>query len=167
MHYIPFSFLFLQAQVFCIGNPVVWWGGTLAVFGYLGLLVIYLLRRRRAIFDLPEGERWMIIFLSWSIVKVFFFNFIAYMIWEVYKALTAEAHLYLKEQFTRVSTITSRTLRGSNLSLCPPRLKSRQSQNCFAYRGSSVWNSLSNEIKSSRTFESFQKKLKAMLAEKI
>jgi len=45
-----------NAQVFCIGNPVVWWGGTLAVLGYLGLLVIYLLRRRRAIFDLPEGQ---------------------------------------------------------------------------------------------------------------
>ena len=85
----------------------------------------------------------------------------------VYKALNAEAPLYLTEQFTRVSTTASRTLRGSNLSLRPPRLKSRDSQNCFAYRGSSVWNSLPGEIKSSGTFVSFQKKLKAMLAEKF
>ena len=68
--------------------------------------------------------------------------------------------------FTRVSTITVRTLRGSNFSLRPPRLKSRHGQNCFAYRESSVWNSLPSEIKSSRTFGSFQKKRKAMLAER-
>ena len=83
----------------------------------------------------------------------------------VYKALDAEAPLYLTEQFTRVSVIASRTLLGSNLSLRPPRLKSRNGQNCFAYRGSSVWNSLPSEIKYSRTFGSFQRKLKAMLAE--
>ena len=83
----------------------------------------------------------------------------------VYKALNAEAPIYLAEQFTRVSDITSRTLRSSNLSLRPPRLKSRNGQNCFAYRGSYIWNSLSSEIKSSRTFGSFQTKLKAMLAE--
>ena len=83
----------------------------------------------------------------------------------VYKALTAEAPIYLAEQFTRVSDITSRTLRSSDFSLRPPRLKSRNGQNCFAYRGSYIWNSLSSEIKSSRTFGSFQTKLKAMLAE--
>ena len=83
----------------------------------------------------------------------------------VYKALNAEATIYLTEQLTRVSDITSRTLRSSNLSLRPPRLKSRYGQNCFAYRGSSIWNSLPSEIKSSRTFGSFQRKLKAMLVE--
>ena len=80
----------------------------------------------------------------------------------VYKALNAEAPIYLAEQFTRVCDITSRTLRSSTLSLRPPRLKSRNGQNCFAYRGSSIWNSLSSEIKSSRTFGSFKTKLKAM-----
>ena len=83
----------------------------------------------------------------------------------VYKALNAEAPLYLTEQLTRVSDITIRTLRSSNLSLRPPRLKSRHGQNCFVYRGSSIWNSLPSEIKSSRTFGSFQRKLKAMLVE--
>ena len=71
--------------------------------------------------------------------------------------INAEAPLYLTEQFTRASTIASRTLRGSNFSLRP---------RSFAYRGSSVWNSLANDIKSTWTFGSFQKKLKAMLAEK-
>ena len=73
--------------------------------------------------------------------------------------------LYLAEQSTRVSHISSKTLRSSNLSLRPLRLKSRNGQNCFAYRGSSIWNSLPSEIKSSRIFGSFQRKLKAMLAE--
>ena len=73
----------------------------------------------------------------------------------VYKALNAEAPLYLTEQLTRVSDITIRTLRSSNLSLRPPRLKSSHGQNWFAYRGSSIWNSLPSEIKSSRTVGSF------------
>ena len=83
----------------------------------------------------------------------------------VYKALNTEVPLYLTEQFTRVSDITSRTLRSSNLSLGPPILKSRHGQNYFAYRGSSIWNSLPSEIKSFRSFGSFQRKLKAMLVE--
>ena len=83
----------------------------------------------------------------------------------VYKALNAEAPIYPAEQFTRVSDIKSRTLRSSNLSITPPRLNARNGQNSFAYRGSSVWNSLPSEIES-RTFGSFQRKVKAMLAEK-
>ena len=84
----------------------------------------------------------------------------------VYKTLNAEAPLYLTEQFARVSTIISRSLHGSNLSVRPPRLKSRHGENCFAYRGSSLRSSIASEIESSRTFGSFQKKLKAMLVEK-
>ena len=50
----------------------------------------------------------------------------------------AEAPLYLIEQFTRVSAITSRISRSSSLSLRSPRLKSRHGKNCFAYGESSV-----------------------------
>ena len=82
----------------------------------------------------------------------------------VYKAFNTETHLYPKEQVTRVSTIASRTLRGSNLSLRPPR--SRHGESCFAYRVSAVWNSLPSEIKSSRTSGLFQKKLRALRVEK-
>ena len=46
----------------------------------------------------------------------------------VYKAVNAEAPIYLAGQFTRVSDITSRALRSSNLSGRPPRLKSRNGQ---------------------------------------
>ena len=83
----------------------------------------------------------------------------------VYKASNSEASMYLAEQFTRVSDIINRNLHSSSLSKRPPRLRSRNGQNCFAYRGSPVRNSLPSEIKSSKTFGSFQRKLKAMLAE--
>ena len=45
-----------QAQVFCIGNPFVWWATTLSLPVYFGLLIFYLLRRRRNVHDLSEGR---------------------------------------------------------------------------------------------------------------
>ena len=83
----------------------------------------------------------------------------------VYKALNAEAPVYLTEQFDRISDITKRSLHSSNLNLRPPRLKTTHGQSCFAYRGTVNWNSLPREIKFPRTFDSFKRKLKAMLAE--
>lgn len=47
----------IQAQVHLLGNVIVWWSGSLGVLIYSSLLVWYLLRRRRACFDLPE-EHW-------------------------------------------------------------------------------------------------------------
>ncbi|GAB0098898.1 Protein O-mannosyltransferase 1 [Sergentomyia squamirostris] len=45
-----------NGQVHLLGNLVIWYSGTLAVFIYLGFLVVYLLRRRRLCYDLPEAE---------------------------------------------------------------------------------------------------------------
>ena len=84
----------------------------------------------------------------------------------VYKAINSVAPLCFTEHLTRVSTIASRTFRGSNLSLRPLRLNSRHGGTCFAYRGSSLWNSLLSKIKSYGTCGSFLKRLKAMFAEK-
>eukprot|EP00795_Rhopilema_esculentum_P010235 gene10235-18921_t len=53
-----------NAQVFCIGNPVIWWAGTLAVLGYCGLFLFYLLRRRRAIYDLSLGQWQLFTFIG-------------------------------------------------------------------------------------------------------
>ena len=73
----------------------------------------------------------------------------------VFKALNAESPLYLTEQSTGVTDITSRSFCSSNLSLRPPRLKYRHGLNCFAYGGSAVLNSLPSEIKSSMIFGPF------------
>lgn len=44
----------LQAQVHLLGNPVVWYSATSGVVVYTGLLVFYLLRRRRLCYDIRE-----------------------------------------------------------------------------------------------------------------
>lgn len=43
-----------QAQIHLIGNISIWYSGTAALFIYLGLLILYTLRRRRLCFDLAE-----------------------------------------------------------------------------------------------------------------
>merc|ERR1712018_378483 len=43
-------------QVHLMGNIVVWYTGTLCLLLYTSLLVFYLLRRRRLIYDIPETE---------------------------------------------------------------------------------------------------------------
>merc|ERR1719500_1600611 len=43
-------------QVHLMGNIVVWYTGTICLLLYTSLLVFYLLRRRRLIFDIPETE---------------------------------------------------------------------------------------------------------------
>ncbi|XP_068241899.1 protein O-mannosyltransferase 1 [Palaemon carinicauda] len=43
-----------NAQIHFLGNVVTWLSGTLGLVAYLGLFVLYLLRRQRACYDLPE-----------------------------------------------------------------------------------------------------------------
>ena len=84
----------------------------------------------------------------------------------VYKAVNDEAPIYLTTFFNRVSSVTNRSLRISELDIRPPRLKTKHGQNCSAYRGAIVWNSLSNDCKKlATTFQSFKMKLKTMLVE--
>ena len=47
--------------------------------------------------------------------------------------------------FNRVSSVTIRSLRNSELNIRPPRLKTKHGQNCCAYRAAMVWNSLPND----------------------
>lgn len=49
--------LCLQAQIHLLGNVVIWASASLATLAYVLLFLWYLLRRRRHICDLPEGER--------------------------------------------------------------------------------------------------------------
>ena len=81
-----------------------------------------------------------------------------------YKAVNNQAPIYLTTLFNRVSSVTSRSLRNSELNIRPPRLKTKHGQNCFAYRGAMVWNSLPSDCKKANSFQSYKMKLKAMLA---
>ncbi|KAJ6648764.1 Protein O-mannosyltransferase 1 [Pseudolycoriella hygida] len=45
-----------NAQIYLLGNVIIWYSGFVALIAYFGLLVIYLLRRRRLCYDLSEVE---------------------------------------------------------------------------------------------------------------
>lgn len=45
-----------QAQIYLLGNIVIWYSGCVALIAYFTLLIIYLLRRRRLCFDLTEQD---------------------------------------------------------------------------------------------------------------
>ncbi|XP_047134650.1 protein O-mannosyl-transferase 1 isoform X1 [Hydra vulgaris] len=63
-------------QIFCIGNPFVWWLGCLAIMVYLFLMVVYLLRRQRAIYDITNVQ-WNLFLLSgYLLVGGYFLNFL-------------------------------------------------------------------------------------------
>ncbi|XP_075041363.1 protein O-mannosyl-transferase 1 isoform X2 [Mixophyes fleayi] len=44
------------AQIQLLGNPVIWYSANVGVAVYTALLLYYLLRRRRAIYDIPQGS---------------------------------------------------------------------------------------------------------------
>lgn len=46
-----------NAQIHLLGNVVLWYSGSLSIFVYSALLIFYLLRRRRHVFDLNQ-EQW-------------------------------------------------------------------------------------------------------------
>ena len=46
----------LQAQVTLIGNPFLWWASTVSVAIFFCVLLFYVLRRRRQVYDLPQGS---------------------------------------------------------------------------------------------------------------
>ena len=45
-----------NAQIHLIGNAAVWAAASASLVVYTGLAVLYLLRRRRGCYDIPDGE---------------------------------------------------------------------------------------------------------------
>ena len=56
-----------NAQVHLLGNVAVWYAGTASLLAYGALLAVYLLRRRRQCYDIPEGK--LSIFYSKSAIS--------------------------------------------------------------------------------------------------
>ena len=77
----------------------------------------------------------------------------------VYNALHNEAPKYLKELFHRMSDIQNRELCNSKTDLHIPLLRTSSEQKSFAYRGVCIWNYLTCETKTSRSFSAFKVKL--------
>ncbi|XP_022651838.1 protein O-mannosyltransferase 1-like isoform X2 [Varroa destructor] len=67
-----------NAQIFLLGNPILWWTGSLAVPLYLGLLAGCLLRRRRLCYDIPEDMFRAVLLCAEVLVGGYLINFIPY-----------------------------------------------------------------------------------------
>ncbi|XP_052104274.1 protein O-mannosyl-transferase 1-like [Mytilus californianus] len=67
-----------NAQIHLLGNPVIWYLGTLSVFGYSALLVFYLLRRRRGWFDLTVGEWNHFVFIAELLIGGYFLHYLPF-----------------------------------------------------------------------------------------
>ena len=65
----------------------------------------------------------------------------------VCKSLHGLAPEYIRQMFTKLSENTSRSFRNTNTDLRIPRFATSYGQRSFSYRGITVWNKLSTEIK--------------------
>ena len=65
----------------------------------------------------------------------------------VYKPLHGLAPPYIRSMFQKLSESRNRTLRNTSTDLRIPLCKTSNGQRSFSYRGVTVWNKLSLEIK--------------------
>ena len=79
----------------------------------------------------------------------------------VYKALHNEAPQYLTELFHRLSDTQNRELRNSKTELHIPLLRTSSGLKSFVHRGVCIWNNLTYETKTSKSFSAFKAKLTA------
>ena len=73
-----------------------------------------------------------------------------------YKSVNDQAPIYLTEMFVRLSDSWKRELYNSKTDFAVPRRKSAFGQKCFSHKGAKLWNDLSVEVKSSKSFEIFK-----------
>lgn len=81
----------------------------------------------------------------------------------VYKALHGLAPPYMKSMFHKLSDSCNRTLRNTSTDLRIPLCKTSNGQRSFSYRGVTVWNQLSLEIKTAPSLAAFKTRLKRFL----
>ena len=82
----------------------------------------------------------------------------------VCKSLHGLAPEYMRQMFTKLFENTSRSLRNTNTDLRIPRFfATSYGQRSFSYRGVTVWNKLSTEIKNAPSLATFKNLLKQFL----
>lgn len=62
-----------NAQIHLLGNIVLWHSASLSIVVYFGLLIFYLLRRRRFVYDLAP-DKWIKFRVSWTRCNVIFIH---------------------------------------------------------------------------------------------
>ena len=81
----------------------------------------------------------------------------------VYKSLHRLAPPYIQSTFHKLSDCRNRALRSTETDLEIPRNKTSNGQRSFSYRGVTVWNQLSTEIKTAPSLAIFKNRLKTFL----
>ena len=80
-----------------------------------------------------------------------------------YKCVKGLAPAYLCERFVKRSNIYNRTRNKDKLQI--PKYKSNSGQRTFLYRATTIWNSLSEELRNSDNVKIFKQKLQGQLLE--
>ena len=83
----------------------------------------------------------------------------------VYKCLHGLSPEYMQLMFTKLSVNNSRYLRNTDTDIRIPRFTTSYGQRSFSYRGVTVWNKLSNELKNAPSLVTFKNSLKHFLKE--
>ena len=81
----------------------------------------------------------------------------------VYYSLYELAPPYMQDTFHKLSDCRNRALRNTETDLKIPRYKKSNGQRSFSYRGVTVWNQLSTEIKTAPSLAIFKNRLKIFL----
>lgn len=71
-----------NAQVHLIGNIMIWYTGTLSVLAYSVILTMYLLRRRRLCFDVPEDVFQEFIDVGEVLMAGYLFHFVPFLFYD-------------------------------------------------------------------------------------
>ncbi|TRY64235.1 hypothetical protein TCAL_03556, partial [Tigriopus californicus] len=71
-----------NAQVHLIGNIMIWYTGTLSVLAYSTILIIYLLRRRRLCFDVPEDVFQEFVEVGEVLMAGYLFHFVPFLFYD-------------------------------------------------------------------------------------
>jgi hypothetical protein len=77
----------------------------------------------------------------------------------MYKLLNKMGPKSLTNLFTYKSEVTNYKLRNISTSLCLPQPRTNNMKNSFMYDGAYLWNSIPKEIRESKSFSSFRKKI--------
>jgi hypothetical protein len=77
----------------------------------------------------------------------------------MYKLLNKMGPKSLNNLFTYKGEVTNYKLRNISSSLCLPQPRTNNMKKSFVYDGAHLWNSIPKEIRESKSFSSFRKKI--------
>ena len=101
--------------------------------------------------------------LNWLPVKQLLYYLDAVL---TYKCFNGLAPKYLVDKFSKRSCIHTRHTRNRDLFHIPV-YRTATGQRTFAFRGTSIWNNLDNDIKQCVSLQSFKQAIKGQLSEQF